>query len=327
MKALAFSTFGEPEVLRYIDVPAPELKAGSLIVRTLAAGLNFADIYRRRGNYSITSEAPHVLGFEGAGIVEAVAADVTDFNPGDKVGFADVPFANATHVRVPANQAIALGASISPVTAAAMLLQGLTAQYLCEDSAMLRPGDRVAIHAAAGGVGRLLVQFCKAAGAQVHALVSSPAKAHAARVAGADATYLSSGDWVRQVRDGSGGGVNVVFDSVGSTLAQSLSILRPRGRVVLYGFAGGEPPVVAPRDLMENSLGIIGGDLWSYLDSRDARRQRCARLFDALDAGVITVPPIETFALHDGAAAHRRLESRELIGKIVLVPDDAHAQV
>ena len=181
MKALAFEACGGPETLRYLDLPEPALQPGGLVVRMRAIGLNFADIYRRRGNYPLAGQPPHVLGYEGAGVVEAVSPDVAGlYRPGDRVGFADVPFANAERVAVPASHAIALPEALSDVKAAALLLQGLTAQYLCDDSVRVGPGHQVAIHAAAGGVGRLLVQMCKAKGATVFALASTPDKAEVA---------------------------------------------------------------------------------------------------------------------------------------------------
>lgn len=320
MKALAFETFGDPEALRYVDLPDPVLQSGGLIVRMRAIGLNFADIYRRRGNYVLAGLPPHVLGYEGAGVVQAVAPDVTDFKPGDRVGFADVPFANAALVGVPSSHAVGLPDTLPDVQAAALLLQGLTAQYLCEDCVRVGAGDRVAIHAAAGGIGRLLVQMCKAKGAVVHALVSTPAKAEVARHAGADAALLTSSDWAGRLQRESGG-MQVVFDSIGTTLPDSLAALRPKGRVVLFGLAGGEPAAFPPRQLMARSTGVIGGDLWDYLDSAAARRERFARLFGLLQSGRITLPEIETFALRHGAQAHRRLEGRAFSGKVVLLPD------
>ncbi len=325
MKALFFEDFGGPEVLRHAELPEPALQPGGLLVRMRAIGLNFADIYRRRGHYALAGQPPHVPGYEGAGVVQAVSPEAAgQFKPGDRVGFADVPFANAELVAVPAAHAIALPDALGDVQAAALLLQGLTAQYLCEDSMRIGAGDRVAIHAAAGGVGRLLVQMCKAKGALVHALVSTPEKAGVARRAGADEVLLSSSDWAGHLQR-EWGGMRAVFDSVGTTLPDSLSALRPKGRVVLFGLAGGEPAALPSRGLMARSTGVIGADLWDYLDSAEARRDRSARLFGMLRDKLITLPDIETFALRDGADAHRRLESRSFSGKVVLVPDGSEA--
>lgn len=320
MRVLALKTFGGPEVLEYLALPDPEPEPGCMVVQMQAVGLNFADIYRRRGNYVLAGQSPHVLGYEGAGSVKSMASDVSGFKPGDRVAFADVPFANATLVSVPVEHVIRLPAEISDVTAAALLLQGLTAQYLCEDSVQVRAGDHVAIHAAAGGVGRLLIQMCKAKGAIVHALVSSEAKAQVALAAGADEVLLTTSSQWSQTLQQVSGGMRFVFDSVGSTLSMSLSALRPKGRVILFGLAGGEPPALTPRDLMAHSTGVVGGDLWDYLDSASSRQARADRLFDLFARKIISLPAIETFALRDGVQAHRRLEGREFAGKIVLLP-------
>lgn len=286
-----------------------------------AIGLNFADIYRRRGDYVLTGVAPHIAGYEGAGDVVAVAADVTGITIGDRIGFADVPFANATRVTVPIDHAVQLPPTLDYVSAAALLLQGLTAQYLIEDSYALRSGEQVLIHAAAGGVGQYLVQLAVARGASVIALASTPTKRAIATRLGAKYIIGYEEDWVAQVVALSGGGVQVAYDGVGATLLQSLKTVRPRGTLVSYGMAGGMPPAVDPRVLMVSSKTLVGGDLWDYLDSHAARVQRTARLFAAVGSGALKLSAIETYALSRGAEAHRRLETRSFAGKVVLVPD------
>lgn len=318
MQALIFEHFGPPEVLQLRTLPDPELRPGSVLVRMGAAGLNFADIYRRRGDYMLPGPSPHVLGYEGAGVIEAVAEDVSGFRVGDRVGFADAPYANAELACVESDKAILLPESVSCDQVAALLLQGLTAQYLCEDCFAVGAGDRVVVHAAAGGVGRLLVQMCKAKGGHVHAVVSTPAKAAVALQAGADSVSVGAACWVPEVLQANPTGAHVVFDSIGTTLQDSLSVLRPRGRVVLFGFAGGEPSRLEMRPLLHKSLGVIGADLWDYLDSAAQRQSRARRLFESLAKGEITMPTIETFPLSQGAAAHARLESREVTGKVLL---------
>lgn len=195
MKALVFERFGGPEVLEIREVPDPEPRPGHAIVRLQAIGLNFADIYRRRGSYHLAGEPPWIAGYEGAGAVESVAGE-GPFRPGDRVAFADSPFANAELASVPFDKLIPLPDEVTAETAAALLLQGLTAQYLTRDSHPLRPGESALVHAAAGGVGLLLVQIAKALGARVLGVTSSEAKARSVLEAGADAVALDSQDWV-----------------------------------------------------------------------------------------------------------------------------------
>src|ERR1700733_3603681 len=243
MKALGFDRFGGPEVLALREVPDPAPSAGHAIVRMEAIGLNFADVYRRRGNYHLAGEPPWIAGYEGAGVV-ASAPDDSPFRAGERVGFADSPYANAELVSVPFDKLIPLPADTPAETAAALLLQGLTAQYLTRDSHPLRPGETALVHAAAGGVGLLMVQIAKALGAKVLGVTSSAAKAAAVREAGADAAVLDSADWVAAARELGKGGVDVAYDSVGITLARSFEAVRTGGHVVFYGMAGGDPPLV-----------------------------------------------------------------------------------
>lgn len=321
MQALTFDTFGGPEVLRLRELPDPAVPAGHIQLDMRAIGLNFADIYRRRGEYHLAGSLPYISGYEGAGEVVAVGQGVEGYAPGDRIGFADVPFANATRVNVPVEHALPLPSQLSYVDAAALLLQGLTAQYLLEDSYAVRPGDHVLIHAAAGGVGQYLVQLAVARGARVIALASTPAKRAIASALGAEHALGYDGDWVAQVLALSGGGVHVAYDAVGVTLPDSLRAVRKRGTLVSYGMAGGMPPPLDARQLMDGSRTVVGGDLWDYLDSHATRIERSGRLFAALAAGEIRLPLVRTFPLSQGADAHRQLENRSFAGKIVLVPD------
>jgi NADPH2:quinone reductase len=321
MKALCFDRFGAADVLEYRDLPDPRPGAGELLVRTSAIGLNFADVYRRQGNYHLRGSPPWVLGYEGAGVIEALGDGVSGFAIGDRVGFADVPFANAELVVVPEERAIPLPASISFETAAAILLQGLTAHYLTQDSHDVLLGETVLVHAAAGGVGLLLTQMVSALGGRVLALTSSATKGEAAYEAGAESVALYSEDWVIAALRFSGGlGVDVVYDSVGSTLEDSFLATRTGGHVVFYGMAGGDPKPVDPRMLMDTSKTLTGGDLWNVLTSAQERRSRAHQLFDWLEAGQLTLSPPTLFPLAKGADAHRLLESRRSTGKILLIP-------
>jgi NADPH2:quinone reductase len=319
VRALAFDSFGGPEVLAIRDLPVPELGPGTALVRTRAIGVNFADVYRRRGNYTIHGAPPYVLGYEGAGEIVEVHGE-SRFSPGDRVGFADVPRANAELVLCPTSHLVPLPPAIDFETAAAALLQGLTAQYLVRDSHRLAAGERVIVHAAAGGVGLLLVQVARSYGACVFGLTSSPRKAEHAKSAGADVVCSYDEDWVARAREWTNGrGVDVVYDSVGKTLDDSLRAARVGGHVVFYGMAGGDPAPVDPRRLMDESKSLTGGDLWNVLVTSEERSARAAELFEWITSGRVTITISTRFPLADGASAHLLLESRESVGKILLI--------
>ncbi|NQX58777.1 quinone oxidoreductase family protein [Paenibacillus qinlingensis] len=322
MKALTFAQFGGPEVLEYKEIPEPIVNGDQILIRTKAIGLNFADVYRRKGNYHLAGEPPYILGYEGAGIVESVPEHIKHIRIGDRIAFADVPFANAELVAVPVDRAIPLPEDISFEHGAGLLLQGMTAHYLVNDSYRVQAGDEVLIHAAAGGVGQLLIQLCKSKGAKVIGLTSSEVKKQVALDAGADHIVLYSTDWVQEVLQWSQDkeGVRVVYDSVGSTLMDSFAAVKTKGTVVFYGMAGGDPAHVDPRMLMDTSKTLTGGDLWNHVTSLANRIERAHALFDALRAGSLKMDSVTTFALEDGAEAHRLLESRQSTGKIVLLP-------
>ncbi|HEY0628404.1 MAG TPA: quinone oxidoreductase [Sphingomicrobium sp.] len=318
MKALVFDSFGGPEVLQFRELPDPAVPSGHVQLAMRAIGLNFADLHRRRGNYFLPGKPPHINGYEGAGVVVAIGEGVEGIAIGDRIGFADCPFANATRVNVPLEKAIPLPDHIGFVDAAAMLLQGLTAQYLVEDSYAVRPGDTLLIHAAGGGVGQALIQLAREKGARVLALASTPAKRSIASRLGAEACFDYDSDWPALLRDLTESGLDAVYDSVGTTFLQSLSCLRERGTLVAFGTAGGAPPPIEPQLLMERSLSVVGGDLWNYLDSREARIGRAERLFQTIPKGTLKIPQIETYPLQRGADAHRRMEDRAFFGKIVM---------
>jgi NADPH2:quinone reductase len=318
MHALIFDSFGDPDVLHWAERPDPLPTPGQALVRMQSVGLNFADVYRRNGNYHLSGSAPWLLGYEGAGVIAQAAAGDTLFPVGTRVGFADMPYANAELVAVDCDKLIALPDDIDADTAAAVLLQGLTAQYLVTDSYAVRPGDVAVVHAAAGGVGLLLVQMLKARGAMVLGVASSAAKRAAVLAAGADAV-AGYDDWRAQAQAlGGGRGADVVYDSVGRTLSDSLAAARTGGTVVFYGMAAGDPDPVDPRLLMDRSLTLTGGDLWNVLTSAAIRRERAAALFAQIRAGQLRPSIAARFPLADGAQAHRYLESRAAIGKVLL---------
>lgn len=319
MKALTFSTFGNSDVLEYIEIPNPELKSDEILVEMKAIGLNFADVYRRKGNYHLKGNPPFIAGYEGAGIV-VDANNHAEFKAGDRVAFADAPFANAELVAVNVNHVLPLPEQISFETAAAILLQGLTAHYLATDSHKTQKGETVLIHAVAGGVGQFLTQISKSLGANVIGLTSSAEKAKVAIKQGADHVLLYNGDWKSELFKINPKGVDVVYDSIGSTLAESFEVTKECGQVVFFGMAGGDPAPVDPRILMDGSKTLTGGDLWSYLNSKEERIKRAAQLFSWIIEGKIKILEPTSFKLSDGKLAHDFLESRKSTGKIILIP-------
>lgn len=321
MKALCFDNFGDPEVLEYRTIPDPEVGEGEISVKMQAIGLNFGDVYRRRGNYHLEGEPPYILGYEGAGIVEEISSDVKEFRPDDRIAFADVPYANAELVVVPIEKAIPIPEDITFEIAASVLLQGLTAQYLTHDSYRLQASDTVLIHAVAGGVGQLLTQIVKMLGGYVIGLTSSERKRDFALQNGADKVFLYSQDWRDEVLTCTKNrGVDVVYESVGSTLMQSFEVTKIGGTVVFYGMAGADPEFVDPRMLLDTSKTLTGGDLWNVLVDHQERIKRANMLFDWIQKGKIEVKSLKSFKLSEGAEAHQFLESRQSIGKIILIP-------
>lgn len=321
MNALVFREFGGPEVLEYSEVTNPVIGPDEILVRMKSIGLNFADIYRRKGNYHLSGNPPYILGYEGAGVVEKAGANVEGIHEGDRVAFADVPFANAELVAVAKDKVILLPEAISFNEAASVLLQGLTAQYLTRDSYPVKKNDVVLVHAAAGGVGQILIQIINLLGGKVVGLTSSSEKADSAKKAGAAKVFLYKDDWKKEVlAETNGKGVDVAYDSVGATLQDSFDVVRIGGTVVFYGMAGGDPAPIDPRMLMDTSKTLTGGDLWNVLTSYEERAARADELFRWMEAGKVMVSEPTVFALSDGEAAHRYLESRGSTGKILLIP-------
>jgi len=324
MRALVFDRFGGPEVLQLRELSDPVPTLQQALVRTRAIGLNFADVYRRQGHYHLAGDPPWIAGYEASGEVVSAPANC-GFAPGDRVAFADSAYANAELVAVDLDRLIPLPDDIDYDTAAALLLQGLTAQYLIRDSHLLHAGETVLVHAAAGGVGQLLVQLAVAAGARVLALASTAEKCRIALAAGAQDATTYTDDWVARAQAFGGNpvhgrGVDVAYDSVGSTLLDSLRAIRTGGHVVFYGMAGGDPAPVDPRLLMDGSKTLTGGDLWNVLRTAGDRRTRSAELFDAVRSGKLKVNIDARYPLAEGAAAHVHLESRRAMGKVLLIP-------
>ncbi|MEO5595545.1 MAG: quinone oxidoreductase [Lysobacteraceae bacterium] len=322
MHALTFSRFGGPDALQWSDLPDPVAAPGIAVLRTRAIGLNFADIYRRQGRYHLQGSPPWIAGYEAAGEIVDLHADDSDrgWKVGDRVAVADVPHANAERIAAPLDKLIRLPDAIDFDTAAAVLLQGLTAQFLSAESYPVRLGDHVVVHAAGGGVGLLLTQLCTARGGVVIALASSKNKRAAAIHAGAQIAVESGDGWVERVRAALPDGADAVYDSIGRTLLDSLSVARIGGTVVFYGMAAGDPDPVDPRLLMDRSLTLVGGDLWNVLTTAAERQSRADALFAAITNGGLTVPIAARFELRDGARAHAMLEARGVSGKVLLIP-------
>ncbi|MEA3322354.1 MAG: quinone oxidoreductase [Bacillota bacterium] len=321
MKALTFNKFGGPDVLQYSEIPQPSIGDYDVLVQTKAIGLNFADIYRRKGNYHLVGEPPYILGYEGAGMVVKVGTSIKDIKVGDRIAFADVPHANAELVAVPYDKAIPIPDGVTYEHAASLLLQGLTAHYLVHDSYQVKNGDTVLVHAAAGGVGQLLTQLVTIRGGTSIGLTSTTEKSDVAKKAGAKEVLLYESSWSEKIKELTAGeGVDVVYESVGSTLMDSFQATRIGGTVVFYGMAGGDPVHVDPRMLMDTSKTLTGGDLWNVLKTREIRIERATQLFQWLQEDKLRIESPTMFSLEDGAKAHELLESRKSTGKIVLIP-------
>ncbi|WP_281615331.1 quinone oxidoreductase [Flammeovirga sp. SubArs3] len=320
MKALTFSKFGAPDVLEYKDVPQPEIKDNEILLKNKAIGLNYADIYRRKGNYHLKGEPPFIAGYEGAGIV--VATKSSKYKIGDEVAYADVPFSNAEFVVVPESHAIPIPKSIGFNMSASVLLQGLTAHYLSKDSYDIKEGETVLIHAASGGVGQILCQICKSKGATVIGLSRNKEKLQTILDSKADYAIQLDDNWKAKVLELTDSkGVDVVYDSVGATIMDSFEVTKECGHVVFYGMSGGDPVSIDPRMLMDSSKTLTGGDLWSYLKTEKDRVERASQLFKLIEDGTIVIKDPVKFKLSEGKAAHEYLESGKSSSKILLIPE------
>jgi NADPH2:quinone reductase len=322
MKAIRIDAFGGPEVLRLADVPDPVAGPGEIVVRVEAAGLNFIDVYHRTGLYP--NPLPFVPGQEGAGVVAQVGPDVTRWQEGDRVAWTSIPGSYAARVRLPADRAVAVPLGMSTDTAAALMLQGLTAHYLCTSTYPLKKGDTCLVHAAAGGVGLLLVQMAKRRGARVIGTAGTEAKAALAGAAGADEVVLyTQEDFLEAVRRLTNGrGVDVVYDSVGrATAEKSLDCLVPRGLMVFFGNASGPVPPIDPLVLSrKGSLYLTRPNLAHYIADRASLEARVADVLGDAAAGRLQVRIHRTWPLAEAAEAHRALEARQTAGKVLLVP-------
>lgn len=322
MRAVVVNQTGGPDVLTLAEWDAPQAGPGQLVVDVAAAGVNFMDIYQREGRPPYSPVLPFVPGAEGAGTVAAVGPGVDGFAVGDRVAWTGAPGAYAEQALVPAAAAVPLPDGLDTEVAAAVMLQGVTAHYLCHSTYPVAPGDPVVVHAAAGGVGLLLTQMVKMRGGTVIATTSTAAKADLARQTGADhvAGYGDFGAVVEQVTDGAGAAV--AYDGVGqATFDASLACLRPRGLMVLYGGASGPvPPFELQRLAGGGSLFITRPTMIHYIASRDELLWRTSDLFSWIAEGRLSVRIGAIYPLAEAARAHGDLAGRRTMGKLLLVP-------
>jgi NADPH2:quinone reductase len=322
MQAIQILTTGSADVLTLRDLPTPTPGPGEALIRIEASGVNFIDTYLREGRYP--AKLPYTLGQEAAGIIVAVADDVSTVKAGDRVAWCLIPGTYAQLAVAPADRLVLIPDGITFQQAAAAILQGMTAHYLSHSAYPIQRGDEVLIHAGAGGTGLLLIQMAKSRGARVFTTVSTDEKADLARAVGADEIILyTKEDFTAKVKDLTNGrGLPVVYDSVGkSTFDKSLEVLRPRGILVLFGGASGAVP---PFDLIRlstmGSLYITRPTLKDYIATRADLETRANDVFNGVVNGTLKLRLEYTYPLADAAHAHRDLESRKTTGKLLLIP-------
>ncbi|HZV49066.1 MAG TPA: quinone oxidoreductase [Candidatus Dormibacteraeota bacterium] len=322
MRAIRVQRYGGPEVMELVEVDPPRPGPGQVLVRVAASGVNYVDTYQRSGIYQVP--LPLMPGVEGAGTVVEVGEGVTDLRAGDHVGWVAAPGSYAEQVVVDADRAIPLPAGISDELAAAVLLQGLTAHYLCTSTYAVREGDPVLVHAAAGGVGLLLTQMVKLRGGRVIATVSTDEKAALARDAGADEVIrYDRVDFTAEVRRLTGGeGLPVVYDGVGrTTFDGSLACLRPRGMLVLYGASSGPVPPFDPQRLNQGgSLFLTRPSLGHYTLTREELLGRAGDVLGWVTSGRLRVRIGGRYPLAEARRAHEDLQARRTTGKLLLLP-------
>jgi NADPH2:quinone reductase len=322
MKVIQVKQPGGPEAMELMDLPVPQPKANEAVVKLSASGVNFIDVYFREGRYKAVP--PFVLGQEGAGVVNAVGPDVTTVKNGDRVAWTGVMGSYAEYAAVPADRLVPIPDGVTDQQAAAAMLQGMTAHYLSHDTYPLKRGETALVHAAAGGVGLLLVQMAHHIGARVIATVSTDEKAKFAREAGADEVILyTQSDFETETKRLTGGkGLDVVYDSVGkTTFEKGLNVLRPRGMMVLFGGSSGAVP---PFDLIvlsqKGSLYLTRPTLVNYIATREELMARSGAVFSMIAAGKLKLRIAHTYPLAEAQQAHRDLEGRRTTGKLLLIP-------
>lgn len=323
MKAIQVPKTGGVEVLTFADVPDPKPKPNEVLVKIAASGVNYIDVYFREGRYPVTP--PFILGQEASGTVSEVGSDVKDFKPGERVAYTGITGAYAEYEAIPSDRLVKVPAGISDQQAAAAMLQGMTAHYLTRSTYPLKPGDIALIHAAAGGVGLLLVQMAKALGARVIGTVSTEEKAKLAREAGADDIILyEKQDFEVETKRLTGGkGVHVVYDGVGkTTFEQDLNVLRPRGYLALFGASSGPvPPFDLGKLSQKGSLFVTRPTLMHHIADHEELQQRASDVLNMIASGKLRMRIEHLYPLKDAQQAHRDLEGRRTTGKLLLVPN------
>jgi NADPH:quinone reductase len=322
MKAIQVKQVGGPEAMELVELPVPQPKANEAVVELAAAGVNFIDVYFREGRYK--TPLPFTPGQEGAGVVTAVGADVKLVKVGDRVAWCGVQGSYAEYAAVPADRLVPIPPGVSNTDAAAAMLQGMTAHYLAYDTHPLKKRETALVHAAAGGVGLLLVQMAHNIGARVIATVSTQEKAKLASEAGADDVILyTQADFEAETKKLTGGkGVEVVYDSVGkTTFEKGLNVLRPRGIMVLFGGSSGAVP---PFDLIalsqKGSLYVTRPTLVNYIATREELVARSGAVFGMIASGKLRLRSEHSYPLAEAQQAHRDLEGRKTTGKLLLIP-------
>ncbi len=322
MKAIQVKQTGGAEALQVVDVPVPQPKANEAVVKVAASGVNFIDVYHREGRYPVP--VPFVIGQEGAGAVSAVGAEVKSVKAGDRVAWTGIMGSYAEYVAVPADRLVKIPEGVNEREAAATMLQGMTAHYLAYSTFPLKRGETALIHAAAGGVGLLLVQLAHNIGARVIGTVSTEEKAKLAREAGADEIilYTKSDFEIETKRLTNGKGVDVVYDSVGkTTFEKGLNLLRPRGMMVLFGGSSGAVPPFDPIILTQKgSLFLTRPMLGHYTATREELEARASALFGMIAAKKLKLRIEHIYPLQEAQQAHRDLEGRKTTGKLLLIP-------
>jgi NADPH2:quinone reductase len=322
MNAIQVKQTGGSEVMELVELPIPQPKPDEALIKITAAGVNFIDVYNREGRYKVPT--PFVLGQEAAGTVTAVGNDVTTIKPGDRVAYTGVLGGYSEYAVVPADRLVKVPATVDDRQAAAAMLQGMTAHYLCHETYPVKEGKIVLIHAAAGGVGLLLVQMAHHLGARVIGTVSTDEKARLARDAGADEVILyTRTDFEAETkRLTANKGVDVVYDSVGkTTFEKGLNVLRPRGVMVLYGGSSGPVPPFDPLVLTQKgSLFLTRPSLMHYIVTSEELQARAKAVFDMIAKGKLKLRIEHTYPLAQAQQAHRDLESRKTTGKLLLLP-------
>jgi NADPH2:quinone reductase len=322
MKAIQVKQAGGPEAMELVDLPIAQPKPNEAVVKLAASGVNFVDVYFREGRYQ--APLPLVLGQEGAGVVTAVGAEVKSVKPGDRVAWASLLGSYAEYAAMDADRLVPIPPGVTEQRAAAAMVQGMTAHYLSHNTYPLKRGETALVHAAAGGVGLLLVQMAHHIGARVIGTVSTDEKAQLAREAGADEVMLyTQFDFESETkRLTSGQGVDVVYDSVGkTTFEKGLNVLRPRRMMVLFGASSGAVPAFDLMVLLQKgSLYVTRPTLANYIATRDELLARSGAVFGMIAAGKLKLRIQHTYALAQAQQAHRDLEGRKTTGKLLLIP-------